>query len=548
MKNFFLTEERTLGRKLQEIAMALIAERRFSKQEIFENYLNEIYLGQRHGVAVHGVWEAAEYYFGREPRELTMGQIATLAGMIRAPNYYSPHAHPERAVERRNTVLELLHQAGEIDERTLVAARAEPLGSVPPPPPPTGAPYFVDFVRRDIQGRFPGEMLTSEGYRIFTTLDPVLQGIAERTVADGIAALERDFPDRTLDRGSRLQAALIALNPRTGAVLAMVGGRDYASSQYNRAVDMRRQPGSIFKPIVYLAALGSERVGAVHYQPTTMVLDEPFSWTYDGGTWSPDNFEGRFHGPVTLRSALEQSLNAATARIAREVGLESVRDLAVRLGMTRDLPAYPSIVLGGWEASPLEVAKVYSVFANGGIATEPFAVQKVVDREGQVVQGHRVSIRKVIPAQDSFLITHLLQGVVERGTASAVRSVGLRGQVAAKTGTTNAYHDAWLAGYTPDLLAVVWVGFDRDVSLGLSGATAALPIWARFMRDATVDHHDATFVTPPGIVFALVDAEQPTSERPDCFRVIREAFLEGEAPELGCASRQGWNDVLRQGD
>jgi penicillin-binding protein 1B len=328
----------------------------------------------------------------------------------------------------------------------------------------------------------------------------------------------------------------------------MVGGRDYASSQYNRAVDMRRQPGSIFKPIVYLAALGSERAGGVHYQPTTIVLDEPFTWTYDGGTWSPDNFEGRFHGPVTLRFALERSLNAATARIASAVGLKPVRDLAIRLGMNRDLPAYPSIVLGGWEASPLEIAKVYSVLANGGIATEPFAVQKVLDREGRVVQGHRVEIRKVIPPQDAFLITHLLEGVVDRGTASAARAIGLRGDVAAKTGTTNAYHDAWLAGYTPDLLAVVWVGFDRDVSLGLSGATAALPIWARFMRDATVQSHGSVFEAPPGVVFASVDADEPASETPGCIHVVREVFLEGEAPETRCASVEGSNDALRKPD
>ncbi len=548
MKNFFLTERRTLARKLQEIVMALMAERRFPKSQILENYMNEIYMGQRHGVAIHGIWEASEFYFGREPRDLTMGQVAALAGMIRAPNYYSPHAHPERASERRDTVLGVLRELGDIDERTYLAARAEPLGAVPPPPAPTGAPYFVDFVRRDLESRFPAEMLTSEGYRIFTTLDPDLQRIAERAVADGIQALEKDFPAQATGRGSPLQGALIALNPRTGAVLAMVGGRDYASSQYNRSVDMRRQPGSVFKPIVYLAALGSERIGEVHYQPTTIVLDEPFLWSYDGGTWSPDNYESRFYGPVSVRTALEQSLNAATARIAEAVGIDHVRDLAVRLGMNSDLPAFPSIALGGWEASPLEIARVYSVFANGGVAAEPFAVQKVLDRQGKTVKGHRVAIRNVVPPQDAFLVTHLMQGVVERGTASAVRNFGLKGAVAAKTGTTNGYNDAWLAGYAPSLLAVVWVGFDRGESLGLSGSAAALPIWARFMRDALSESVPTTFEVPAGIVFADVDADSPASASPACRRVLREAFLEGEAPQDVCSPFRRWTAALPWAD
>ncbi len=540
MKNFFLTEDRTVARKLREAAMAVVAEQRFDKREILEAYMNEIYLGQRHSVGVHGMWEAAQYYFGREPRELSLGQIATLAGMIRAPNYYSPHKNPERALERRNVVLEVLRTTGEIDERTLAAARAEPLGVIPPAPPPPGASYFIDVVRSELAERYSAEVLTSQGYEIFTTLDLELQRAAERAVAQGLERLERDYASLTAGDGDsdrprpRLEAALISLNPRTGEIVSMVGGRSYRESQYNRVLEARRQPGSVFKPIVFLAAIGSERTGAVHYGPMTFVEDEPFEWEYDGRVWAPQNYEREFYGRVTIADALAMSLNVATARVARDVGIGAVRDMAVRLGVDEQLPAYPAIALGGWEVSPLEVARVYSVFANAGLATEAIAVSKVVDRSGWTVEGHPVEIHRRIPASDAFLVTSLLEGVVARGTARKLRALGFQRPAAGKTGTTNDNNDAWFAGYTPELLTVVWVGFDRDAHLGLTGSSAALPIWAQFMREALAGRPESRFTVPRGVVLADVDPASGGLAVAGCRHVARQAFLEGEAPEHNC--------------
>ncbi|MEE8312256.1 MAG: PBP1A family penicillin-binding protein [Candidatus Binatia bacterium] len=534
MKNFFLSEDRTVGRKLREAAMAIVAERRFDKGEILEAYMNEIYLGQRHSVGVHGMWEAARFYFGREPRELTLGQIATLAGMIRAPNYYSPHTKPERALARRDVVLDVLYSTGEIDARTLAAARAETLGAVRPPPPPPGASHFIDFVREELADRYSSDVLTSQGYSIFTTLALERQIAAQRAVSEGLARLERDYAHLAEAGEARLEAALVAINPRTGAIVAMVGGRSYRDSQYNRVVEARRQPGSVFKPIVYLAAIGRERLGDVHYGPMSIVVDEPFEWEYDGKVWAPQNYERKFYGDVTIADALANSLNVATARVARDVGIERVRDLAVRLGVDPALPAYPAIALGGWEMSPLDVARVYSVFANAGLAAQLIAVSKVVDREGRTVEGHSVEIRRVISADDAYLMTSLLEGVVERGTARSLRAHGFHRSAAGKTGTTNENNDAWFAGYTPDLLTVVWVGFDRGAHLGLTGAAAALPIWADFMRAALDERPASTFTVPRGILFADVDPQSGGLAVSGCRHVVRQAFLEGEEPVTRC--------------
>jgi penicillin-binding protein 1B len=536
MKNFFLTEERTLARKVKEVAMALATERRYAKLEILEAYLNEIYLGQRGGVAIHGVWEGSKYYFGREPRELTLGQIATIAAMIRAPNYYSPHAHPERALERRNTVLGVLRDEGEIDEATYLAALAEPLDAVPPPPPVRGSPYFVDFVRKELADRYSKDVLTSEGYAIFTTLDSGLQESAERAVRTGLEQLEKAYSHLRAEGDARLQAALLAVHPRTGAVLAMVGGRDYGTSQYNRVTEARRQPGSVFKPLVYLAALGSTHLGNAHVQPNTLVDDEPFEWEYDNGTktWSPANYKDKYFGAVSVHDALVFSLNAATARLARDVGIEAIRNLAVRLGIDGTLPPYPAISLGGWEVSPLEIARMYGVLANGGVGAMPLSVSKVVDRGGSLLEGHRVEVERKIPAADAYLVTRLLEDAIDRGTGRGVRDAGFLRPAAGKTGTTNDYNDAWFAGYTADLLAVVWVGFDKGQKLGLSGGAAAVPIWTAFMREALEPRPVARFQVPAGVV--LVDIDRATGLRATsgCPEVVREAFLEGEEPTEYC--------------
>ncbi len=535
MKNFFLTPERSMSRKLREAAMAMVAERRFSKLEILENYLNEIYLGQKGSTAIHGVWEASRFYFGREPTELSLGQVAALAGAIRAPNYYCPHRHPERVIGRRDLVLGLMYEQGDIDVGEYETALNSPLDAAPSPQQAIEAPYFVDFVRGELLGRYPSEVLTGEGYRIFTSLDGEMQAIAEEVVSENLAEIEADIGEAVeASGGQTLQAALVALNPRTGEIRAMVGGRDYGESQFNRVIESRRQPGSTFKPIVMLAALGSEQVGNVHYLPTTKVIDERIVWKYEGKVWSPSNYEDRFYGEVTVREAIEHSLNSATARIARDVGIRPIRDLAVRLGMDEKMLAFPAIVLGGWAVPPFDLAKVFGVMANGGLAASPLSVKKVVDRKNAMVEGHRVEMKKVIPSTDAYLITHLLAGVMERGTGAVARRKGFKHPAAGKTGTSNDYKDAWFAGYTPDLLAVVWVGFDRSASMGLAGSEAALPIWTDFMRRALADHPHTSFDVPEGIVLLDVDKNSGGRAVVGCSDVVREAFLVGEEPRTNC--------------
>jgi len=539
MKNFFLTDQRTVGRKVREAALALMAEQRFSKGEILDNYLNEIYMGQNGSSAIHGMGEAARFYFARDVADLSLGEMATLAGVIRAPSYYSPHKHPERAVTRRDLVLSMLHDQGDIDEAAYELALNEPLETAAPDTVGMRAPYFVDFVSREIAKRYPARALQSEGYRVFTTLDPEMQAIAESVVADNVVEMERDIGEALAKAGQPLQAAMVVMEPRTGAIRAMVGGRDYGGSQFNRAIDMRRQPGSTFKPIVALAAVGSEQVGARHFKTSSLVMDERMQWEWQGTVWSPRNYEGEFYGMVTIREAIEHSLNSAVARIAKDVGVKPIRDLAVRLGMTSDLGVYPSIVLGGHPVPLLDMAKVFGVFAAGGMKATPLSVHKVTDASGNVLEGNSVEVRRVIPATDAYLVTHLLEGVMERGTGATARRKGFKHPAAGKTGTSNDYKDAWFVGFTPNLLSAVWIGFDEAASMGLAGSEAALPIWTDFMRQALADTPHDSFEVPAGVVLSDVDKKSGQIARPECPKQVREAFLTGEEPHSFCEDHGG---------
>lgn len=535
MKNFFLTNERSLRRKLREAVMALIIERRFSKEEILENYVNEIYLGQKGAQGIFGIWEAAQFYFAKSPADLTVAEIAMLAGLIRGPNLYSPFRDAESAQRRRNVVLEVMHSLGHIDADTYSLARQEPLRVRTALTRAKDAPYFVDFVRRELAASYPEDLLNREGLRIYTSLDMHLQRVAEQAVQEGLEALERQHP--TLSAGQpadQLQACLIAVLPQTGAIRAMMGGRDYRSTQFNRCMQALRQPGSVFKPIVYAAAFEHTRRSASPITTTTEIDDEPFTWPYDGRNWSPANYGRRYLGPTTVREALEHSLNAATARLAYQVGLPSILDLAQRLGISSPLPAYPSVVLGAAEVSPFEVAQVFAAFANGGLRATPLSVQRVLDRSGVSLERTAVELVHALPADTAFLVTHLLTGVLERGTARAARSTGFTRTAAGKTGTTNDYGDAWFVGYTPELLAVVWVGFDERRPLRLSGGEAALPIWTAFMKRATAGLPRTTFVPPAGINVVRIDPDSGLLATARCPQTLDEAFYTGTAPSTPC--------------
>ena len=533
VKNFFLTGSRTMERKVTEAVMALLVEFHYSKVEILETYLNEIYLGQRGSRGIFGVWEGAQFYFGKEPRDLSIGEAAMLAGLIRAPGHLAPAKNPEPAKRRRDEVLRALLENGDITTEEYHQALDEPLPERAASTASTGAPYFVDYVRGEIEEQYPLNTLTSEGFRIFTTLDPSLQREGERAVANGLTALEKRHPALT-KKPEPLEAALLAIQPRTGEIKAMVGGRSYARSQFNRVTDAERQPGSVFKPIVFLAALEEEEKGGRQFLPTRRIADTPFTWTYDGRSWSPENYKGEYHGDVTLRQALELSLNSATARIAQEVGLDHIHEVAVRLGLPEGLPKVPAMVLGGVEVTVYEVAQAFATIANLGFRAETSAIRAVLDGEGNPITRASLGASQAVSPRVAYLVTNLMQGVFDRGTAKLARTAGIEFPAAGKTGTTNEGRDAWFVGFTPDLLVVVWVGFDRNDVVGLSGAQAALPIWIDFMRAATVGLPGTSFLVPPGIQTVTIDPASGALATTRCPERFDESFFDSEAPTEPC--------------
>jgi penicillin-binding protein 1B len=534
VKNLVLTPKRTWERKLREVALAIAIERRYSKDEILAAYLNGIYLGQHGGFAVYGVGAAARSFFGKEVDRLTLGEAATLAGIIRAPNTYSPVQHPERARDRRNLVLRRMRDLGMLDDRRLAQATRERL--VVQRGTALGAlgPYFADWVRAQVEQLQPADETSSGGLRIYTTLHPVLQRAAEAALARGLDRLEGQYRAlRRNDPAARLQGALVALDPRTGEIRAMVGGRDYGQSQFNRVTQARRQPGSAFKPFVYLAALGhGPRGEPPHFTPASLLEDRPLTIGTGRTAWSPRNYESRYEGTVTVRRALEQSLNSATVWMAEAVGYDAVVRAAREAGFTSPLEPVPALVLGSFEVTPLELASAYAALA-GDDRMRPTGLRAVVDREGGASEP-RAERSPGLKPDEAFLITHLLKGVIDRGTGASARALGVDGSIAAKTGTTNEGRDAWFVGYTPRLVALVWVGFDQRDVLRLSGAQAALPIWADFMRTALGVVPAPAFEPPLSVTFRDVDASNGKLATLWCPVVIREAFLASTEPRESC--------------
>jgi len=500
VKNLFLDDKRDPFRKVDEIIMALLMELTYSKEEILEAYLNEIYLAQRGPVSVCGVGQAAEFFFGKKVGELTLGEAALIAGLIKNPWRYSPHRDMKEAVERRNSVLRKMREWGKITEDQYRVASSEKMIVAEATNTENRAPYFLDFVARKLEKNFPRETLISRGLRIFTTLDMRMQLEAEKTLKDGLKSLEMSYPHLQPGKnGKELQGALVAIDPDTGYITAMVGGRRYSRSQFNRVSQARRQPGSVFKPLVYLTALEGRR-----YTLASVIDDSPITIKLKDGEWRPRNYDGKYHGKVTLRKGLEESLNAATVRLAQEIGIAEVIKLAHSLGIEAPLPEVPSLALGSVELTPLEVTEAYAVMANGGIRHEPIAVTSVVDRSGRVLLENKHKGRRVLSREASYLITYLMKGVVKEGTASKLREMGFEGPVAAKTGTSSSYKDAWFVGYTPDMVLGVWVGFDDNRPLNLSSSHVSLPLWMEFM--ANIEREDST---PDFPVEAFIRGTEP---------------------------------------
>jgi penicillin-binding protein 1B len=532
VKNFFLTPEKSFKRKLLEQFMAVVLEQRATKDEILELYLNEVYLGQRGSFAIHGVAEAARMYFGKDVTNLTLPEAATVAGVIQAPFTHSPFSNPDRARDRRNVVLASMAATGFITPEVAERAAQEPV-VVQAQALEAEASYFVDWIGYVLSDRYPGFWQASEGLEVHTTLDLHLQQMAQEAVRQGLARVDELLARRR--PGRRAQAALIAVDPATGEILALVGGRSYSESQFNRAVNARRQPGSVFKPFVYLAAFEKATAeGRIDVTPASMVVDEPAEFrSADGRAWNPGNYDNEYDGAITLRRALALSRNLATIKVAEAAGFDQVASLWRRIGAGAPPQPYPSIALGVFEASPLEIATAFTTFPNLGEMRPLQSVARV--KAGSLeLRYDAQAAKRVARPETTFLVLSMLQSVINEGTGVGARAGGFRLDAAGKTGTTNDLRDAWFVGFTPGLLAVVWVGFDDNQPLGLSGSQAALPIWTRFMTAALAGQPNRPFVQPDGIVWVEIDRDTGKLALPGCPRVMREAFVAGTEPTEVC--------------
>jgi penicillin-binding protein 1B len=527
-RSVYLTRERTVWRKLQEIAIALLLELRNDKEEILEAYLNEIYLAQRGGVSIHGFELAARHIFGRGVEDLTLAESALLAGMVQAPSRYSPHRAPEAARERRDLVLRVMRDTGRIEEAEYEAARSAPLVVRPGLPPVRSAGYFVDFVHQRLEERYGEGALLRDGLAVQTSLDLRLQAVAEGAVRDGLAEIEDQFLFLRRQR-SPLQAAMIVLEPRTGQVLALIGGRDYQRSPFNRAVSSRRQPGSVFKPVVALAALTGADANGARSTLVSVLPDEGFRLRGQRGTWAPTNHDGRFRGEVTVREALEQSLNIPVLHLAEKTGLARIIATARRLGIESPLQPVLSMPLGSFELSPLEITRAYAALAAEGARVSLSAVLAVVGRDGALLEAATVRPLQVFKPAEIHLVTSALQGAADRGTAAYARTLGYRGALAAKTGSTDDFRDAWFVGYTPELTLGVWAGYDDNRRTGLPGSALALPLAVDFLSATLGPSGAGHFGIPPGL-----DRRRVWIERGGRCRSVVELFLRGTAPAVGC--------------
>ena len=558
-RGFFLTPEKKIKRKLTEMLIAIELEQKFTKQQIFELYANQVYMGQRGSYSINGFGEAARSYFNKDIRNLSLPEAATLAGIIQSPNYYNPYKRPDRVTERRNVVLESMVETGAITRAQCDAAKATSLTLAAPNVEASDAPYFVDLVKDQLQGKFAENELNEQGYKIYTTIDPKLQHAAATAVELGIKlvddqVLKQRTKKKKIGKGKNAkvetevlkgptpQVALVAIDPHTGEVLAMVGGRNYGFSQLNHAI-AKRPTGSIFKPFVYATALNTAVTDTPPDQIITVastVDDAPSTFTYGDQIYEPRNYENKYLGTVSLRYALAMSLNNATVKLAETVGYDKVAALAKAAGITSVKPT-PAMALGAYDASPLDMAGAYTVFANGGTRIDPLLVHSVRAVNGDVVQDFHNDTRPVLDPRVAYLMTSMMEAVVNNGTGSTVRARGFTSPAAGKTGTS---HDAWFAGYTSNLLCIVWVGYDDYSDLRLAGGTTAGPIWAEFMKRAVAmpQYHDVTtFAQPSGVIDVSIDKATNRLSTANCPDDYVGAFIAGTEPQQNCEQTDNRN-------
>jgi penicillin-binding protein 1B len=544
---FFLTPEKTVKRKMSEMLIALEMEQKFSKQQIFEFYANRVDLGQRGSFTISGVAQAAQAYFNKDLKDLSPAEAALIAGIIQAPSYLSPYRHPERALERRNVVLDSMVETHALTREQAEKSKATPLKLAPPNVEASDAPYFVDLLRETLISKLDERQMNDQGYRIYTTLNPDLQKAAASAVEVGMKLVDEQVTKLRTKRikigknkyetkvqpGPQAQVALVAMDPHTGEVLALVGGRNYGFSQLNHSV-AKRPTGSIFKPFVYAAAMNTALDGSTPvFTPASMVEDAPGTFAYGDQIYEPRNYKEEYHGDVTARYALALSLNNATVKLAEEVGYDKVADLAKAAGIS-SVKATPAMALGAYDATPLDMAAAYTVFANSGVRIAPTVVNSVRNTNGDIVLDFKPDKRQVLDPRIAYLMTTMLEGVMNFGTGFPVRARGFNAPAAGKTGTS---HDGWFAGYTSNLLCIVWVGYDDYSDIRLSGAQTAAPIWAEFMKKAvTLPQYGDTkpFSQPAGVVDVQLDKQTNLLATPSCPETYNVAFVAGTEPNQTC--------------
>ncbi len=547
-----ISREKTLLRKIKEARVARAIERRYSKDKILELYLNQVYLGN----GAYGVETASQRYFGKSVRDVTVAEAAVLAGLLKGPERYNPRRFADRAILRRNTVLELMRRGGAITNEDASLAKAYPLQLAERTESGDVAPYFVEWVRQELEQHF-GKRLYDEGLKVYTTLDVDMQTAAERALENQLQAIENGrhgpfkhltyeaYLARSAEGGERgaantpyLQGAFVAVDPRTGAVRAMVGGRDYGDSKFNRATQALRQPGSTFKPIVYAAAVHEG------FGPAQVVDDSPISLDQvSGETWTPQNYDMKFQGEMPMRKALYQSRNLAAIRTGLAVGSDAVISMARRFGITTPIPPYPSIFIGSADTYPLQMIGAYSVFANLGLRTTPHSISKVENAQGKVVWKPDLVREAVLSPEESWLMVNMMKDVVIRGTGARVWSSGFRVPAGGKTGTTNDGADVWFIGYTADLVAGVWMGFDKPqkIKANAQGGELAVPAWAAFMTEVyRRKPQPPDWPRPDGVVVREIDLATGRLANSSCTgNIATEFFVQGYEPTKTCSDAPG---------
>ena len=523
VKNFFLTNVRTVKRKLNEMLRAVLIELHYSKDEILEAYANEVYLGQDGDRAIHGLGLASRFYFGRRLDELNLHHVALLVGLIRGPSYYDPRRHPERAEARRELVLNVMVDQNLVSAEDAAIAKAMPLDVLAEPPSGISRyPAFIELVQRQLREHYREEDLTTEGLKIFTTLNPQVQKAAEQAIITKLPDLEK-----AKAKAEELDAAAVLANPQTGEVLAVVGGREVRLAGFNRALDAQRPIGSLVKPAVYLTAL--EYPG--RYTLATLLNDRtPLVYSDGRGKkWSPSNYDKRYHGEVLLQEALAHSYNVPTARLGLDLGVMEVVKTLQRLGIEKDPQPYPSLLLGSLDLSPFEVTQMYETFASGGFRIPLRAIREVTTAEGEPLQRYPLRVEKAIEPGPAYLITKAMQRVVESGTASAMKQlIPSELGIAGKTGTTDDYRDSWFAGFSGNVVAVVWIGRDDNQPTGLSGSSGALRVWMEIMKNL---HLEPVALAPPSqIEYVPIDPRSGLLADGNCRGRRSIPFLAGSAP------------------